>query len=316
MFKIILSLFHFFNSIYSININNSLMDQYNQYILDYNKTFNHHNFDIFKDNILLINDHNQKNNSYSLDINVFADQEPHDTNHYFRKGNGTYSGDNKINNIVSLSIDWRKKGVITNVKDQGKCGSCWSFSATGSIEAINAIDTGELKNVSEQQLMDCSIDYGNKGCQGGAMDNAFKYVIDNGICSEEEYPYTAEQGFCNQCNTTLKINNYKDIIPNDEKLLKRVVAQQPVSVAIQANLKSFQLYSNGIYSDPNCGTKLDHGVLIVGYGYDLYHNMDYWIIKNSWGPNWGENGYIRIQRNIDNPSGLCGITIQPSIPLI
>ena len=100
MFKIILSLFHFFNSIYSININNSLMDQYNQYILDYNKTFNHHNFDIFKDNILLINDHNQKNNSYSLDINVFADQEPHDTNHYFRKGNGTYSGDNKINNII------------------------------------------------------------------------------------------------------------------------------------------------------------------------------------------------------------------------
>ena len=148
------------------------------------------------------------------------------------------------------------------------------------------------------------------------MDNAFKFVIDNGICSEEDYPYIGLQGQCNPCKPIMKIESYKDIIQNNEKILKRVVAQQPVSVAIQANLLSFRYYSSGIYSDQNCGNNIDHGVLIIGYGYDDTYDMDYWTIKNSWGSDWGENGYIRIQRNINNSSGLCGIALQPSIPIL
>ena len=275
-----------------------------------------------------IYEHNHNNNyTYTLELNKFAIddyQDYNDTNTQYQLLNGSSNhttfiiDDDNGDDIISVpdSIDWRDKNVVTPVKDQGKCGSCWSFSATGAIESINAIDTGILKNVSEQQLMDCSTDYGNHGCRGGLMDNAFKFVIDNGICSEEDYPYIGLQGQCNPCKPIMKIESYKDIIQNNEKILKRVVAQQPVSVAIQANLLSFRYYSSGIYSDQNCGNNIDHGVLIIGYGYDDTYDMDYWTIKNSWGSDWGENGYIRIQRNINNSSGLCGIALQPSIPIL
>ena len=148
------------------------------------------------------------------------------------------------------------------------------------------------------------------------MDYAFQYIIDNGLCTNISYPYTASEGECmkDQCDSVIKINNYSNIIPNNENILKKVVSLQPVSVAIQANKRSFQFYKSGIYSDLDCGTQLDHGVLIIGYGYDYLYNMKYWIVKNSWGPSWGENGYIRILRDIDDSRGLCGIAMQPSIP--
>lgn len=305
MFKLFLSLFQFILSADTFRIDST--DNLTNHI----DNIKGHSIDITS----MIHGHNKQNYSYKLKVNQFINDDiilNNDT--LYSPSNGTYLINESI--IVPESIDWRDKNVVTEVKDQGKCGSCWSFSATGSIESVNAIDTGILKNASEQQLMDCSIDYGNNGCKGGLMDNAFKYVIDNGLCSEEEYPYTAQQDTCHLCNSIIKINDYRDIVPNNEYILKRVVAQQPVSAAIQANLLSFRFYSNGIYSDPNCGTNLDHGILIIGYGHDKDYQMDYWIIKNSWGKGWGENGYIRIQRNIDNSSGLCGITLQPSIPLI
>ena len=117
------------------------------------------------------------------------------------------------------------------------------------------------------------------------------------------------------CKEVINISDYKDVIPNNEDILKRVVHQQPVSVAIQANLQSFQLYSSGVYSDPLCGKKLDHGVLIVGYGYDISYNMDYWIVKNSWGPHWGKMDTLESKKYIQDNSGLCGIAMQPSIPI-
>tara|TARA_Y100000817_G_C16857830_1_gene544717 strand:+ start:2344 stop:3279 length:936 start_codon:yes stop_codon:yes gene_type:complete len=310
MLKLILSIFQFISSFDSlVNI-----QVYNDFLTLHNKTFNYDNFITFRDNMNYIHEHNKKNLSYTLGVNNRIDQNITSMNYNYIIKNTTYKTNESF--IVPFEVDWRDKNVVTSVKNQGKCGSCWAFSATGSIESVNAIDTGNLINISEQQLMDCSSDYGNKGCQGGAMDNAFKFVIDNGICSEEEYPYTSQQGLCQPCKEVVRINNYKDIMPNNEGILKRAVAQQPVSAAIQANLMSFQLYSSGIYSDPNCGTKLDHGILIIGYGYDPEYNMDYWIIKNSWGENWGENGYIRIQRNVNQSSGLCGITLNPSIPLL
>lgn len=314
MLKLFLSLVQLFNSIDSLSVNSSYMDHYNKYIIDYGKDFDYDNFDIFKNNLIFIERHNQKNESYKLEVNDFTDQKISSNNHFITSENGNYEIDDSI--IVPMAIDWREKGAVTHVKNQANCGSCWSFSATGSIEGINAITNGKLLNISEQQLIDCSTDYGNNGCEGGSMDLAFKYVIKNGLCSEKEYPYTAQEGSCEECDTVVNITGYQDITNNNEKALKRVVAQQPVSVAIQANSRSFQMYSSGIYSDLSCGNQLDHGVLIVGYGYDLFHDMDYWIVKNSWGPSWGENGYIRMERNIQDSSGLCGIAMQPSIPTI
>lgn len=312
MLKLFLSVISFFNIVTGLSINSTYMNQYIDYIKYYKKDFFYDNFLIFKDNLQLIENH--KNKSYDLEINQFSDQKISFTNILYQPSNTTYKGDN-INVTVPFSIDWRQKDVITNVKNQGNCGSCWSFSATGAIEAIHAISTRNIINISEQQLIDCSGNYGNQGCNGGSMDNAFKYVIDNGLCSEKEYPYTAQLGECQKCKSIVNISDFKDILPNNEEILKRVVHQQPVSVAIQANLPSFQSYKSGVYSDPSCGKQLDHGVLIVGYGHDFFHNMDYWIVKNSWGPHWGEKGYIRIQRNIDEDSGLCGIAMQPSIPI-
>jgi len=217
------------------------------------------------------------------------------------------------------SVDWRDQNAVTIVKNQGDCGSCWSFSTTGSIEGAWAIKYDKLYNLSEQMLIDCSGNYGNKGCNGGLMDNGFKYVIDNGLCSENDYPYQAEKDFCKSslCKIKVKVRDYSDVVPNNELLLKKAVSKQPISVAIQANLSSFHYYKSGIYQDDDCGDQLDHGVLIVGYGHDLSNNLDYWIVKNSWSSEWGENGYIRILRNYDkSDSGMCGIALQPSFPIV
>ena len=313
MLKIILSFIQLFNTIESLSVNSTYMDHYNNYIIEYGKVFDYDNFDVFKNNLKFIETHNQKNESYKLEVNEFTDKKISSNNHFIRSENGKYQINDSI--IVPMNIDWRKKGAVTHVKNQANCGSCWSFSATGSIEGINAINNGKLLNISEQQLIDCSTDYGNHGCEGGSMDLAFKYAIQNGLCSEEEYPYTGEEGQCQDCKNVVNITSFQDITSNNEKALKRVVSQQPVSVAIQANTRSFQMYSSGIYSDLSCGNQLDHGVLIVGYGYDLFHDMEYWIVKNSWGPQWGEDGYIRMERNIQDSSGLCGIAMQPSIPI-
>lgn len=313
MLKIILSFIQLFNTIESLSVNSTYMNHYNNYIIEYGKVFDYDNFDVFKNNLKFIETHNQKNESYKLEVNDFTDKKISSNNNFIRSENGKYQINDSI--IVPMNIDWRKKTVVTHVKNQADCGSCWSFSATGSIEGINAINNGKLLNISEQQLIDCSTDYGNHGCEGGSMDLAFKYAIQNGLCSEEEYPYTAEEGQCQDCKNVVNITSFQDITSNNEQALKRVVSQQPVSVAIQANTRSFQMYSSGIYSDLSCGNQLDHGVLIVGYGYDLFHDMEYWIVKNSWGTQWGEDGYIRMKRNIQDSSGLCGIAMQPSIPI-
>ena len=215
----------------------------------------------------------------------------------------------------SDSWDWRTQGVVSSVKNQGQCGSCWSFSACGAMEGAWAISTGELIDLSEQQLMDCSKMYGNMGCNGGLMDSAFDYAIDYGMCSLDSVPYTAQGGDCddsvNNCPRVAKFSSCVDVIPKNEVALKSSVFQQPVSVAIEADTRTFQFYSSGVLDSTNCGTTLDHGVLVVGYGVDK--GQKYWIVKNSWGEDWGENGYIRIERSdsLDTP-GICGIALQPS----
>jgi C1A family cysteine protease len=216
-------------------------------------------------------------------------------------------------------MDWREHDAVTPVKDQGQCGSCWSFSSTGSMEGAWAIHSSELVSLSEQQLVDCSKSYGNMGCRGGLMDDAFQYVIDNGgLDTEEDYHYTAQDGTCDedkQENHIVTFSSFVDVIPNDEDQLKSAVALGPVSVAIEADKMGFQFYKSGVFSG-ECGTTLDHGVLVVGYGTDEESGLDYWIVKNSWAATWGDEGYILLQRNVDAPEGQCGVAMQPSYPVV
>jgi cathepsin L len=214
------------------------------------------------------------------------------------------------------SIDWRSKGAVTSVKDQGQCGSCWTFSSTGAVEGAWAISTGQLINLAEQELVDCAgAKYGSMGCNGGQMEGAFKYIIEHGQCALSAYPYTAKDGTCEKCTAVAHLSSCSDVVPNDQVSLKGAVAQQPVAIAIEADTKYFQSYSGGILTSSSCGTSLDHGVLIVGYGEDS--GQKFWLVKNSWGTTWGDKGYVKIARSEStNDPGICGIAMDPSFPSV
>jgi len=213
---------------------------------------------------------------------------------------------------LPTSIDWSQKGAVTPIKNQGQCGSCWAFSTTGSLEGIYAITTGTLDSFSEQQLVDCSDSFGNMGCDGGLMDQAFQYVEANGIELESTYPYKGVDGKCQYkaASTIFKIDNYTDVTPKDNDALQAAVAGQPVSIAIDA--ENIMFYSSGIFDNKNCGDSLDHGVLIVGYG--TANSTDFWKVKNSWGASWGEEGYIRFIRVSGQVEAICGLNLEPSYP--
>ena len=210
-----------------------------------------------------------------------------------------------------VSVDWRTKGAVTPVKNQGHCGSCWSFSATGAMEGAYFIKNGKLLSLSEQELVDCSGSFGNMGCNGGVMDNAFEFALEDGMCSEAEEPYHARGARCEKCDSVASFEGCYDVPNNDEESLMKAVAQQPVSVAIEADHNVFMFYQGGIIDDVDCGESLDHGVLAVGYGEE--NGKKFWIVKNSWGEEWGENGYVRIARDeTKKGAGVCGIAAQPS----
>jgi len=284
---------------------------------------------IFHDNLQLIKDHNLNlSHSYKLGLNQFADMSFSEwQQNYFGYDTSLRRQEQdaklKYNTVFVLnstsvpdSMDWRTKGAVTPVKNQGQCGSCWSFSATGSMEGAHFLKSGKLVSLSEQQLVDCSTSEGNHGCFGGLMDFAFQYVEENhGIDSEKDYPYDARSGSCNKAKAQKDVANFTsfvDVAQNDEDALKTAVAQQPVSVAIEADQPAFQFYKSGIFNT-QCGTTLDHGVLAAGYGTD--NGMDYWLVKNSWAETWGDKGYIKLARNIKAKEGQCGIAMQPSYPV-
>jgi len=207
---------------------------------------------------------------------------------------------------------------VTPIKNQQQCGSCWAFSATGSMEGAHFKATGKLVSLSEQNLVDCSQPEGNMGCEGGLMDQAFNYtVINKGIDTEASYKYTAMDGTCkfNASNVGATIKSWTDVASGSEPDLQKAVATVgPVSVAIDASQYTFQLYSSGIYHDDNCSSQfLDHGVLAVGYGSVKTGAIkDYWLVKNSWGTDWGMKGYIKMSRNNNNN---CGIATAASYPV-
>lgn len=222
------------------------------------------------------------------------------------------------------SVDWVTAGAVTPVKNQGQCGSCWSFSTTGALEGAFYIKTGTLDSFSEQQLVDCdNRKNGGKdmGCNGGLMDNAFTWIKKNGgLCTESDYPYTSgTTKTSGACVTTCAIVKESDIVgfvdvsPNSDNAMMTALAKQPVSIAIEADQKNFQLYKSGVFTD-SCGTNLDHGVLVVGYG--SMSGVDYYRVKNSWGETWGDGGYIYMGRGsqYNSGKGQCGMLMQASYP--
>lgn len=207
--------------------------------------------------------------------------------------------------------DWTTQGAVTPVKDQGQCGSCWSFSAAEAIESAWFIKNKQLVTLSEQQIVDC--DKTDDGCNGGLVDNAFQYVINNkGLCSESSYSYIGKNKKCKSCQPVVSITGYVDVKPTEEDLMQ-AIARQPVSVAIEADQTLFQAYSQGVLT-ASCGTNLDHAVVAVGYG--TLNGQPYWKVRNSWGTTWGMDGYILLARNVTQQGGQCGILMEANYPVV
>lgn len=280
---------------------------------------------VFGENVAFIRRQNRRYHagelSYTSGINQFADlthEEFVNRNlHCFRNVSGTKASYYQpLTEVVPPdNIDWREKGLVTEVKDQGWCGSCWAFSATGSLEGQHARKTGDLVSLSEQQLVDCSGTYGTHGCRGGLVFQAFQYIkAVGGLEEEEDYPYTGREGSCrfNRSLAVANLTNYVRLFTGSEDILKLAVGTVgPISVAIDASNPSFWFYTGGIYDEPDCSPYfLNHFMLAVGYG---TWTFDYWIVKNSWGVTWGEDGYIRMSRNKCNQCGIASHGIFPVV---
>jgi C1A family cysteine protease len=284
----------------------------------------------FADNMDAIEEHNSKNLSYKMGVNKFSHmtlEEFRDSVHLgairppaLRSSNAVHEATPEALAAAPAAIDWVAQGKVTPVKNQGSCGSCWSFSATGAIEGAYLIKNGPFAStktgLSEQQLVSC--DTTDLGCNGGWMDDAFDWTAKNGgLCTEEAYPYASSTGTAPKCTTGCSVvagtapKSHTDVKAGDVNALTTAVAQQPVSIAIQANQAAFQSYTSGVITG-RCGNRLDHGVLAVGYG-TWTDGTPYWKVKNSWGTDWGMDGYVLIEKS---SADLCGVLDAASYPTL
>jgi len=265
----------------------------------------------------LINEHNATDSSFKLGHNKFSD-----FTDYERSQLLGYIAPTEVKEPVWLeetnadTVNWVTAGAVTPVKDQGQCGSCWTFSSTGALEGAHQIATGDLLSFSEQQIVDCANakhGYASFGCNGGNQSVAFTYLETHKAELESVYPYTAKNGTCNYDSssaTAVEVSKYTNVTADNVSQMKAAVAMQPVSVSIEADKAVFQQYSSGVFDSTKCGTSLDHATLVVGYGTD--NGQDYWLMKNSWGTSWGEAGYMQLA--IVDGAGICGIQMGPLYP--
>ncbi len=320
----------------------SLWDLFNDWTAQYRVAFmsSEHRARVFStwvDNHKYIQYINTQNRTYTLGHNQFSGMTLSEFSEFNKLGSLGESTRRFLRHLgetnkdmgvgVPAAIDWTSLGAVSPVKDQGQCGSCWSFSTTGALEGAYAIKNGHLVSFSEQQLVDCdNLSNGGRdhGCNGGLMDNAFAWIgKNNGLCTEQSYPYvsgtTKTSGTCQQKSCTnvagSDIVSFVDVVSKSDSAMMAAVAKQPVSVAIEADQRDFQLYSSGVFTG-SCGTNLDHGVLVVGYG--TMEGVDFYKVKNSWSSSWGDEGYIYLGRGaqFNAGAGQCGVLMQASYPVL
>jgi len=280
----------------------------------------------FASNDDYIHTHNSESSTFKVAHNAYSDMTAEEFRAHFRLGEfagmkypafGEKTGEVFTHKGGDLpdAIDWVEKKMVSEVKNQGQCGSCWAFSTTGSLESAYALKNGKIVEFSEQQLVDCDHN-GDMGCNGGLMDNAFGWIENNGgLCTEQDYSYTARTGTCKQTCSVVDGSaptKFTDVGHTDNDLMA-ALAQQPVSVAIEADQQAFQLYHSGVLTQ-RCGTNLDHGVLAVGYGEE--NGTKFYKLKNSWGASWGDEGFIKIERGVSQRGGQCGVLLAASFPTL
>ncbi|XP_010261858.1 PREDICTED: thiol protease aleurain-like [Nelumbo nucifera] len=278
-------------------------------------------FEIFVENLKLIRSSNRKGLPYTLAINEFADWSWEEFRAQ-RLGaaqncSATTKGSHKLtDDLLPETKDWREDGIVSPVKNQGHCGSCWTFSTTGALEAAYTQAFGKSISLSEQQLVDCARAFNNFGCNGGLPSQAFEYIKYNGgLDTEEAYPYTGKDGVCkfSSENVGVQVLESVNITLGAEDELKHAVAiVRPVSVAFEV-VRGFRFYKKGVYTSETCGSTpmdVNHAVLAVGYGTE--NGVPYWLIKNSWGESWGDNGYFKMELG----KNMCGIATCASYPIV
>ena len=289
-------------------------------------------YDIFKDNIDHIERHNAKNLSWTMGTNQFSAMTADEFTFCVKKGHcggyihketpesemnygNTHPNSTEYKAASCSSIDWRQYGAVTSVKNQGQCGSCWTFAVAAAYETCQKIAGNQIDNLSEQEILDC--DRTDYGCNGGYPANAFKWIQQNGgICQLAKYNYVGyQQSYCykSYCsNYGKRITKYTNVY-RTEGGLQAAVCTGAVTVAIQADQQAFQFYKSGVLTG-SCGTQLDHAVTVVGFGYQ--GNQQYWLIKNSWGTGWGDGGYIKLCKHCgaNGGNGQCGILMQGVYP--
>jgi len=304
-----------------MDIDAIMFQQFQKFIKKYQKKYNSVNeflarYEVFRRNVM--ETFKEENSSYRSGITKFSDL----TQQEFAK---TYLNLNydalavanfnphivKVSNAAPASWDWRDKGYVSAVKDQGSCGSCWAFSTVANLEGLYALEKGEVKTFSEQLLVDCDTE--DSGCNGGLMELAFEWLKNNGgFMLEADYPYKNKKQTCQQDTSKfvdMKVTGFvklgdstEEFSPVDEDEIKEFLYETgPLAIALNAT--PLQLYMGGIFDVPSwlCGSSgINHAVTLVGYGTD---SKDYWIVKNSWGKSWGESGYFRIARG----KGTCGV---------